>query len=392
MYSAQLYKEDILDIKRQVGPYSKDIEKILSQCNKILLEWKRSCEHYEQIGLEELGALSIPLTRLLTELDSFFEEEHDDELHTVLLDFYFQIRHFLNIYDMLDEHYVNYKEWLDLEGRFKVRLFCVDPSQNLRVFLEKARSAIFFSATLLPIQYYMKLLGGRREDFAMYAQSSFPNQNCLHLIGRDVSSRYSRRNTEEYEKIVDYMELLLRVKSGNYIFFFPSYIYMQSVYEIFLARNMTVRTLIQDSHMTEEQREAFLEEFRKEGSLVAFCVLGGIFSEGIDLTRESLIGAVIVGSGLPQPDTEQEILQQYFQRTEHAGFDYAFRYPGFNKVLQAAGRVIRTEEDRGVVLLLEERLLEREYAKLYPQEWTKIEICDRTKARFQIENFWKDIT
>lgn len=388
MYSAELYKEDILEMKRQIKYYSRKLEKILDKCNKKMLEWKRTCERYEYMTLSEVGELTVHLVRLMAEIDSFMEEEEEEDIKTVLLDFYFKIRHFLNIYDVTDEHYVIYKEFTG--DRFKVKLFCVNPAGNLQFFLEKGRAAIFFSATLLPVQYYMKLLSGSVEDFAMYARSPFQNENRLLLIGNDVSSRYARRNEREYGKIVDYIETMISAKKGNYMIFLPSYVYMQAVYETFLSRNINARTIVQDSRMSEQEREDFLQEFQNEGeeSLVAFCVLGGIFSEGIDLRQEQLIGTIIVGTGMPQIGIEREILQQYFQKEEGAGFDYAFRYPGFNKILQAAGRVIRTEEDKGVIILLEERLLGQEYSNLFPREWEQIQSCDKGGIEEKIACFW----
>lgn len=166
---------------------------------------------------------------------------------------------------------------------------------------------------------------------------------------------------------------------------------MQSVYEVFLSRMPAADIIIQENCMDEEARERFLEEFTKEHpeGLAAFCVLGGIFGEGIDLTKEQLIGAVIVGTGMPQIGTERQILQDYFERTEGKGFDYAFRYPGFNKILQAAGRVIRTEEDKGVILFLEDRLNRREYYELYPREWGIPQLCNRKQMKEKVKNFWK---
>lgn len=391
MYSAELCKEDVLALKRQVRFYSRRLERLLDACNKKLLEWKRTCESYEVMNMQTIGELTVSLVRLMSEMEVFLEEEEEEDIRRTVLEFYFQIRHFLNIYDLADDNYVPYKEF-DGE-RFFVRLFCVNPSGNLNQFLEKGRAAVFFSATLLPVSYYMKLLSGNKDDYAVYTQSMFREKHRRVFIATDVSSRYNRRNEREYKKIADYIEQMFDIKLGNYILFFPSYIYMQAVYEIFLSKGLKVDTIIQDSRMDETAREAFLQEFQKEHpyGLAAFCVLGGIFGEGIDLRREQLIGAVIVGTGMPQIGTERELLQEYFENCMGRGFDYAFRYPGFNKVLQAAGRVIRTEEDCGIIVLLEERLQAQEYAGLFPREWTKVELCSRFTFREQVEAFWEKL-
>lgn len=217
MYSAQLCKEDILALKRQVRFYSRKLEKLLEACNKKFLEWKRTCENYEVMTEQQMDNLSLLLVRLMSEMDTFLEEEEEADIRQTVLEFYFKVRHFLNMYDLLDEHYVIYKEWKD--DRFVVRLFCVNPSANLNRFLDRGRAAVFLSATLLPVSYYMKLLSGNMEDFTMYAQSPFPPDNRLLLIGTDVSSRYSRRTQTEYEKIVEYIEQMFEAKKEIILFF-----------------------------------------------------------------------------------------------------------------------------------------------------------------------------
>ncbi len=388
MYSASLYKEEFLEGKRQIKFYSKKLEKKLDVCNKKMLEWKRSCVRYETMSLSGLGDFVAALMRFMTEAEAFFEECEEENIRLILLDLYFKVRHFLDMYDKADDNYVVFKEFYN--NQFRVKLFCVNPAVNLNYFLEKGRSAVFFSATLLPISYFMKLLSGNSEDFALYSQSPFEKERCLLVLGTDVSSRYTRRTKHEYEKIVDYIEIVVGAKKGNYIVFLPSFLYMEQVYVCFCERMSGVRSIVQEPHMDEGQRETFLQEFYKESSesLVAFCVLGGIFGEGIDLKEDCLLGTVVVGCGMPQTGTEQELLQEYFQRTEGAGFDYAFRFPGYHKVLQAAGRVIRTEKDKGVIVLLEERLAQREYRLLYPKEWEQLCLCTKKQLKERLDNFW----
>lgn len=391
MYSAVLYKEELMELRKDIKLYNKKLYNLLDKANKIMLEWKKSCVDYEKMTIAEVGRLVILLSQLMTEMDSFLEVSEDEELKQKVLDVYFTVRKFLNTFDRANDQYVVYKQYSE-EGFF-VRLFCVNPSGDLNNFLEKGRSAVFFSATLLPVKYYMRLLSGQTDDYTMYVPSSFPKENRQIFLGTDVSSRYTRRNKREYEKISKYIQGLVASKSGNYMVFFPSYSYMQSVYEIFIQENPDVSVLVQESVMTELQREEFLCEFqvKRKQSMVAFCVLGGIFSEGIDLKKEQLIGAIIVGSGIPQIGIERELLKQYFDETQGAGFEYAYRYPGFNKVLQAAGRVIRTEEDKGIIVLLEERLMEEDYYGLFPREWTSIEPCRINEFQEKIDCFWKNI-
>lgn len=391
MYSADLYKEDVLAVKWIMKAHSRTICRILDKCNKAMLEMKRECEHYQI--LDSVGTLTFHLMRLASQMDEFLEKPREFPEKKTVLDFYFALRNFLNIYDLVDDHYVIYSQMTE-EGQFRIRLFCVDPSVNLQKCIDKSNSTIFFSATLLPIGYYKRLLSTDEDNYAIYAQSTFAQTQRLLAFGRDVSTKYTRRNRKEYEKIADYIGAVTEAQQGNYMVFFPSYRLMQDVYEVFAGKAAdSCEILMQHNNMKEHEREAFLEEFEKErqGTLVAFCVMGGIFGEGIDLKNDRLIGAIIVGTGLPQVSDEREILKNYYAERGLSGFDYAFRYPGMNKVLQAAGRVIRTSEDRGVILLLDERFLQREYGALFPREWEKRSVCGLPQLREEVSRFWSDV-
>ncbi|MCI6043018.1 ATP-dependent DNA helicase [bacterium] len=393
MYSAVLYKEDFLKIKKMIKPYSKKLERSLEKCNRQLLELKRECETYREI--DTLGGFSVSLLNVMGELENLMEELEEGELRKQVLEFYFQVRSFLYIYDLLDEKYVIYSQH-DEDGRFRVKLYCVDPSTNLQSCLDKGISTVYFSATLLPIQYYKKLLSRRTDDYAIYAHTPFTSDQKQVVIGRDVSSRYTRRGPEEYGKIAEYIHQTTTVCRGNYMIFFPSYRMMEDIYTIYVEEYASCKEhiLLQHASMQEKDREDFLGKFEEEPedqekSLLGFCVMGGIFAEGIDLTGKKLIGAVIVGTGLPQISYEREILKHYYDKKSENGFDYAYRFPGMNKVLQSAGRVIRTKEDRGVILLLDERFCSWEYRNLFPREWAEYQICTRQNITEVLENFWK---
>ena len=388
MYSATIYKEEFLEAKRIIKYLDKKLVRKLDICNRQLLELKRECETYQVH--QSVGHFSINMTNLLMEMERFMEECDRAEVKEELLEFYFHVRTFLNVYDVLDENYTIYTE-MEEDGKFKLKLFCVNPALNLQNFLEKGNSTVFFSATFLPIHYYKQLLSTEKDDYAIYVDSPFDIKNREILIGSDVSSKYTKRNVQMYERIASYIIKTLEVKKGNYIAFFPSYQFMENVYEV-LERRLSGETvcLLQEKMMTEEKREEFLEEFAKEreGNLLGLCVMGGIFSEGIDLTEEKLVGAFIVGTGLPQICYEREILRQYFEKKNGKGFDYAYLYPGMNKVLQSAGRVIRTETDRGVILLLDERFLQRQCQEIFPREWVGIKKCTLENISEQLEKFW----
>jgi Rad3-related DNA helicase len=303
----------------------------------------------------------------------------------------------MNIYELVDDRYVIYSEHGET-GEFRIKLYCVDPSKNLQERIDKGNAAIFFSATLLPIHYYKSLLSTQKDNYAVYAESAFSEKQRLLLLGSDVSSKYTRRNQVEFEKIAGYLAKTVQAKKGNYMAFFPSYKMMEQVYEVYETQyGGLAACVLQQSGMKEEEREAFLEAFDekvsagREKSLLAFCVMGGIFGEGIDLKNEQLIGAVIVGTGLPQISNEREILMNYYEKRSGEGFDYAYRYPGMNKVLQAGGRVIRTAEDVGVILLLDDRFLQSDYRNLFPREWEQRSICNLGNVKEKLGEFWQQL-
>ena len=388
MYSAALYKEDFLEVKRLVKPMDGRLARRLDEVNRLFLELKRECENYQI--LNSVSHIALKLMSLFTEMETFLEECTDQEKRERVLELYFQVRSFLSIHDILDENYVIYSE-MEPDGRFMVKLFCVNPAVNLQAYLEQGNSTVFFSATMLPIRYYKKLLSVEEDDYAVYAHSCFPNDNRLLLIGTDVSTRYTMRGPDMYEKIAVYIRKTAEARQGNYIAFFPSYRFMDEVCERFEQMGNDVDMLIQGQYMTEQEREEFLEEFeqKRDRSLVGFCVMGGIFSEGIDLADDRLIGAIIVGTGLPQVCNEREIVKQYFDGRGMQGFEYSYLYPGMNKVLQSAGRVIRTESDRGVILLLDDRFRQRQYRETFPREWDRCQYCTVRTVGSYIEEFWK---
>lgn len=408
MYSALLCKEAFLEMKKTVKEYDERIAKNLDRCNKEMLALKRECEGCQVV--EETDALVRALLRLGAAIEDYLEDHDDSPVRADILSFYFEVSHFLEMYELADENYVTYSE-LREDGSFIVKLFCVNPAGNLKNCMRRGRSTILFSATLLPIQYYKTLLGAEDGDYEVYARSVFRPEKLGLYIGSDVTSRYSRRSDAEYYRIAAYIHNIIEKRHGNYMVFFPSHSFLQRVYEIYrdyFNAEGEVECILQESHMNEESREAFLNRFRgnedcdlqrliqmdieveEERSLLGFCVMGGIFSEGIDLKNDSLIGAVIVGTGLPQVCNERELLKKYFDGWGENGFDYAYRYPGMNKVLQAAGRVIRTVDDFGVVALLDERFLSPAYQRLFPREWQERVVVTVDQIGRKVERFWDE--
>ena len=387
MYSAALVKEDFLEARRLVPGKHDGLSHALERCNRHLLTLKRECEGGFQ-RLKQVGGFTVHLMHLMSEMEKLFERPLQEDLRESLTDFYFQVRDFLAVSERLDENYEIYTE-LDREGRFAVRLYCVRPADNLRLCLDKGISTVFFYATLLPVYYYKDLLTGESEDYAVYARSPFDTDRRLLLVGTDVSSRYTRRGEREYDRMAAYICRTVQSRIGNYLVFFPSYQMLEAVYSR-CAGQTGLLCVRQDAGMDEEERERFLGRFEedREESMAAFCVMGGIFSEGIDLTNDRLIGALVIGTGLPQVCREREIVKEYFDRKGMDGFAYAYQYPGMNKVLQAAGRVIRTDEDRGVILLLDERFQSPAYRKLFPREWEQHGYCRIDSVSGCLQEFW----
>lgn len=389
MYSATLRKEDLLAVRKIMKRYQPKLDKDFNKCNRILLDYKRECENYKVY--QDIGSFIFTLMNLASGLDEFLQRSTEFPERKEVSEFYFAVRNFLNMYERVDEHYVIYGEHTS-EGGFLLKLYCVDPSLNLQECIDKGNAAIFFSATFLPIRYYKSLLSTKQDNYAVYAETAFTEDQSLLLLGRDVSSRYTRRNQDEYRRIAEYIRKIGQAQKGNYMIFFPSYKMMQEVYEVFEGINCgEMETCMQVSGMKEEEREAFLGQFvaEHERSFLAFCVMGGIFGEGIDLKNEQLIGAVVVGTGLPQISNEREILMHYYDERSGEGFDYAYRYPGMNKVLQAAGRVIRTVDDSGVILLLDDRFTRREYESLFPKEWERRACCTVESVSGYLDAFWE---
>ena len=389
MYSARIIKEDFLRVKKLVVPLKGDkssIIKNLNKCNKLLLGYKRECDNYTII--EDIGGLVILLIRLQSMLERLLDDYKEFTGREEVLDFYFDVRNFLNINDKLDDNYEIYTSF-DEKGDFFVKLYCINPSVNLRECMDKGIASIFFSATLLPVNYYKNLLSGELDDYAIYTNSPFSATNRLLISAKDVSSKYTRRNENEYRKFFDYIHTIVHSKRGNYMVFFPSYKMMEEIYK-YTSNDEGICYVIQEANMSETDREGFMDLFYENKNIVAFCVLGGVFSEGIDLKNESLIGSIIIGTGLPQICNEREILKKHFDSYGN-GFDYAYRYPGINKVLQAAGRVIRTDSDKGIIALLDERFMESSSRKLFPNEWADIKYINFSDTKTIINEFWKGI-
>ena len=423
MYSASLTLSHFKNVRKMVTGISIKMTVRIGKCIKYLQEVRENCEDCEETN-KSSGA-TLYLMRMMAEMEEFFKDSqriwnwdgsgHQQEtapvyagysreelgkIREAVLDLYMEAKQFVNAYDCMEENrYIEYGKHIG-DADFIMKIYCIDPSKDLSLRTVKGLSAIFFSATLLPIRYYKELLSASHdEDYDLYANSPFSFENRLLLAASDVSSRYTRRGLKEYERIAGYIRDIVRAKNGNYLVFFPSYAFMQSVYDIFCDRELmkagsSIKVIIQENTMTEQERQAFLDAFvaSQQTTMIGFCVLGGIFSEGIDLKEDRLIGAIIVGTGLPQVGEERELLKKFFDQRSGMGFEYAYLYPGMNKVLQAGGRVIRTENDKGVIALLDERFNYRQYRDIFPREWSGCLKVRRDTLMQPLNDFWEHMT
>lgn len=397
MHSASLCKSAFLDAKKRLGPGRSSLKNALQKVNNLFLEWRHRCESEQENGrfgktffekkrAEELDRL---LTHLCEPLQDWLDEHREpNETHEALLQLYFDVRAWLRVADTFDEHFVLQVSAHGSEVR--AAMLCLDPSAFLGEDFAKGRAAVLFSATLAPAGYY-KDLCGLPDARAVALRSLFPPGNLGLWCAAQVSTRYKDRDGS-IPQVSDLIACMAQSKAGNYLAFFPSYSYLQAVWDDFTARYPDLPTLRQESAMDEEQRAAFLEKFTPDGQTrVGFAVLGGVFSEGVDLTGDRLIGVAIVGPGLPQVGPRQEQLRDHFEQTRGCGFDYAYRYPGMNKVLQAAGRVIRTPQDKGVVLLIDDRFLAPDNRRLMPPHWDHLRaVSGIAQLKEQLNAFWAD--
>ncbi len=387
MYSVVIVKEDFLAMKKLYGAYDKSLIKYFDKVNREMLSLRKMCD--DKLIINDHDRLDNAIYNLKNRIEMFFDKKIKMSRKNEALDFYFNINNYISTLDFVDDNYLVYADY-DRSGCFRVHLYNMDPSLRLQDYLNNAVSTVFFSATLLPINYYKELLCKKDNPTAIYAKTIFDSKKRLLMIADDVTSKYSERSSEMYSKIADYIIKTSSVKKGNYISFFPSYIFMENVYNQLLNKKYNLDIIIQGNSMSEEDREGFMAEFEEERdrSLVAFCVLGGIFSEGIDLVNDKLIGAIIVGTGLAQTNYESNMLLEHFNKCNKDGFDYAYRYPGMNKVCQAAGRVIRTVDDRGVILLLDYRFLYSNNKNLFPREWSDYITTNINKVQSDLGDFW----
>ncbi|MEW5873430.1 MAG: ATP-dependent DNA helicase [Chloroflexota bacterium] len=396
MYSAEVDKQAVLDLQRGLKPHLPGLAKKLKAINKIMLEKRKACQAGGRPALVE----HAPPEELLKAMREFSQKAEDwlvlnqaAEFRQELLEFYFTCSSYLRTSEYFDTFYVSYFERQGQAG-LKAKLFCLDPAPMLASRLARSQSSIFFSATLLPMDYFMQLLTGAERHPRRIFQSPFPMENTSLLVHNGIATRYAQR-ADSYAAVAAAIEATCRAQAGNYLVFFPSYAYLAAVLEPLEERRPEWlpqgQLLVQERGMTEAERDDFLAQFSASNpeTLVGLAVMGGVFGEGIDLVGERLIGAVVVGVGVPQVCLERNLIKAYFDRQNGSGFAYAYQYPGFNRVLQATGRVIRTETDRGAIVLIDERFTQARYRRLFPGHWRGFQVVQSTgEIKDKLRRFW----
>ena len=389
MFSAEMLKSSFLTLKKIYKPKGNNLYKVLSELNTYMLDMKKKCDQENYyINTNQPDEIYPLLRKLIKESEPLLSEKSKSDVNDELLKLYFDTLNFLKISELYDDKYITYVE--KSHSDVKLKLFCLDPSYLLSEAVKRGKSSIYFSATLNPLNYFCEILGGDESDYKITLKSPFKTSNLCLLIADSISTKFKNRENS-YNQIAQYIHSIIIQKKGNYLSFFPSYKYMNEVFNSFSALYPDIMTIVQVNIMSEEEREEFLNRFKlcSNELLVGFTVLGGIFSEGIDLKGDRLLGAIIVSVGLPQICLERNIIMNYFKGKKGLGFEYAYMYPGMNKVLQASGRVIRSENDKGVVLLIDERFCNYSYKKLFPSHWKYYEeVRSLMKMNTVIKNFW----
>ncbi|KQC07967.1 MAG: hypothetical protein APR54_05260 [Candidatus Cloacimonas sp. SDB] len=369
MFSAELRKQDFLQTRRLFKQELPELHKAMGKINNWFLKSRKLyLSEQENESSTELPKSLLPLLNNFLNLsEGWLSQNIRTNYRNALLEIYFLTHRFRKIVELFDENYTVYyvKENLNI----MVKLFCLNPAKQLENALKSAGSALIFSATLTPLKYFKEILGcDEKAETATYP-SPFPRENLQVFLENKISIKYKNRKLT-LEQLTDLISSFIRSKKGNYLIFFPSYEYMNQALELVIGENPEIDFLVQTSGMSESEREDYIAAFSHDNlrTTAGFAVMGGVFGEGIDLIGKRLDGAIIIGVGLPGISFERELIRDYFNR-KGKGFDYAYKFPGITRVLQAAGRVIRTETDRGKILLIDERFSNYAYRSLLPQDW-----------------------
>ena len=386
MFSATIEEEDIKSLRKALTGFKPSIR---SDCNLALelfnnyrseiIEGAIYCDSKQNLELE------VIFKRIINKIDEILENNEKIKDKDEILDYYFKILGFCNIGELFSE---SHKHLAKIENdNVIIEYFCLDASSFLlEQIKENIESIIFFSATLYPIEYHANLLTKGEGKF-LELKSPFDSTNLDLIINNTVSTKYKDRNSS-IDSIVEAIEILTKTKKGNHIVFFPSYQYLQMVLDC--LDDIDSEIIIQKNNLTDDEKDEIIKKFEDHSkNKLGLFVMGGAFSEGIDLAGDNLSGVIIVGVGLPMICDENNILKDYFDKLYAEGFDYAYTYPGFTKVIQAVGRLIRTDKDRGVAILIDTRFTYNKYLALMPPHWNNKKIINNSyQLKKELEEFY----
>lgn len=391
MFSAHLDKQPLLTLRRSLKKTLPSLYKSLGRINAWMATARRCCRD-EQSGVFVDKALPEKLLERVRDFlwvaEKWLMRNEQSDFRQPLLDLFFAGIRFVRVAEGYDDRYVTL---FRAEGdELRMTLFCIDPSNHMRQAWERCQAAILFSATLTPATYFQEVLGCHGATRRLNLPSPFPQENFAIYVADRIST-YFRDRDQSCPTVSRTLEVLVRHNTGHYLLFFPSYAYMEMVHHQFVSDCPDLQTILQTRDMQEVEREDFLNQFRREveATLVGFAVLGGIFGEGIDLKGEHLTGAAIVGVGLPGICAERDVIRHYYDGINGLGFEFAYQNPGITRVLQAAGRVIRSKRDRGVVLLIDRRYAQHRYRTCFPLHWQVHSLRGGQSFRRQLSAFWQ---
>ena len=372
MYSASLSYKQFLEARKSVC-HSKlhKLKLAMSKMSKMFKEYLVDPKDGNYILDEFYDYTYKTISSFITTMQDINKNENK-EMSKELLEFYLEVNRFSKILEFYNDHFICYYEIS--KDELILHVSCLDASSFLHSSLRRLRGSVLFSATLSPIEYYVDMLGGKKEDAQLILPSPFPVDNLKIIIAPKVSIRYKNRDSS-YQQVADYIKAFVKNKVGNYFIFLPSYEYLTNLMPYIDMDDVDVYE--QDRGMSDEDKEQFLTNFKPhpERTTLGFVIVGGAFGEGIDLVSDRLIGAIIVGIGMPKINFVSDQIMKYYDAREQSGYNYAYLNPGMNKVMQALGRVIRSETDRGAVLLIDERYLTNDYRDLFKSEWRKYEVA-----------------
>ena len=398
LFSAKLSSREF----EEACEYLSESSTLLSEIDCVICEFEtleQLCEEnirYDQnqnkigyyVGKQLPAHLSEKLASCLKACERWLKYNNDSPAYHKVEELHSKIREYKVAEDCFGDNYLVFIN--TVEHNTEILLYCLDPSSLLDAALNRACASVLFSATLTPTEYFADILGGGKKSVSVSFPSPFPPENLCVAAVDTISTRYEDRE-KSYAKIASCVAATASARAGNYIVFLPSYSYMEKVAEKFSAKYPKVKTILQKKGMTYRDREEFLDFFQDDNKLrIGFCVMGGQFSEGIDLPGDRLIGVIVVGVGLPGLSNERNIMRDYYEEKCSQGYDYAYTFPGMNSVLQAVGRVIRRDSDLGIAVLIDDRYADPKYRELFPSEWKNIKYAGNSASLAEIARiFWK---